>query len=43
VVRLGADIGLSCEGCGRRVLLERADLERRLTRRLPDEPPEAAP
>ncbi|MGZ3632010.1 MAG: DUF951 domain-containing protein [Candidatus Limnocylindrales bacterium] len=30
VVRLGADIGLTCEGCGRRVLLTRADLERRL-------------
>jgi len=30
VVRLGADIGLICEGCGRRVLLERQDLERRL-------------
>ena len=31
VVRLGADIGLICEGCGRRVLLERRQLERRLT------------
>ena len=30
VVRLGADIGLTCEGCGRRVLLARAALERRL-------------
>jgi hypothetical protein len=30
VVRLGADIGLTCEGCGRRVLLERRDVERRL-------------
>jgi len=30
VVRLGADIGLVCDGCGRRVLLERRDLERRL-------------
>ena len=29
VVRLGADIGLLCDGCGRRVLLERAELERR--------------
>ncbi len=28
--RLGADIGLRCEGCGRHVLLERATLERRL-------------
>jgi hypothetical protein len=35
VVRLGADIGLRCEGCDRRVLLERAELERRLKRRLP--------
>ena len=32
VVRLGADIGLVCEGCGHRVLLERRDLERRLVR-----------
>jgi hypothetical protein len=28
--RLGADIGLRCQGCGRHVLLERATLERRL-------------
>jgi hypothetical protein len=31
VVRVGADIGLLCDTCGRRVLLERRDLERRLT------------
>ena len=30
VVRLGADIGLKCQRCGRRVLLPRRDLERRL-------------
>ncbi len=30
VVRLGADIGLVCEGCDHRVLLERRDLERRI-------------
>jgi hypothetical protein len=30
VVRLGADIGIVCDGCARRVLLERRDLERRL-------------
>ena len=30
VVRLGADIGLKCLGCGRRVLLPRSVLERRL-------------
>jgi hypothetical protein len=30
VVRLGADIGVKCVTCGRRVLLPRRDLERRL-------------
>ncbi len=30
VVRLGADIGLECLGCQRRVLLERRKLARRL-------------
>ena len=30
VDRLGADIGLRCQGCGRHVLLERRTLERRL-------------
>jgi hypothetical protein len=30
VDRIGADIGLVCEGCGRRVLIERRQLERRL-------------
>jgi hypothetical protein len=30
VVRLGADIGLRCHGCNRRVLLPRRDLEKRL-------------
>lgn len=30
VVRLGADIGLRCRTCGRRVLLDRATLEKRL-------------
>ena len=30
VVRLGADIGLTCDGCGHRVLLERRALEKRL-------------
>ncbi len=29
VVRLGADIGLTCNGCGRRVLLPRRELQRR--------------
>ena len=30
VVRLGADIGLRCELCGRRILLPRSLLERRI-------------
>ena len=30
VVRLGADIGLRCHGCNRKVLLARRDLEKRL-------------
>ena len=28
VVRTGADIGIRCRGCGRRVLLDRARFER---------------
>ena len=31
VDRLGADIGLRCQTCGRHVLLERRAIERRLT------------
>jgi hypothetical protein len=31
VDRLGADIGLRCQGCRRHILLERRDLEARLT------------
>ena len=30
VVRLGADIGIKCRGCNRRVLLERCGFERRV-------------
>jgi hypothetical protein len=30
VVRIGADIGLTCLKCGRRVLLERRTFEKRL-------------
>ncbi|MEX2546546.1 MAG: DUF951 domain-containing protein [Chloroflexota bacterium] len=29
VTRIGADIGLACAGCSRRVMLERRELERR--------------
>lgn len=32
VVRLGADIGLRCQVCGRRILLPRSILERRITK-----------
>ncbi|WP_298816404.1 DUF951 domain-containing protein [Chloroflexus sp.] len=32
IVRLGADIGLQCATCGRRILLPRATLERRIKR-----------
>jgi hypothetical protein len=35
VVRLGADIGLVCEKCGRRVLLPRSEVERRTKQMLP--------
>ena len=35
VVRLGADIGLVCLGCGRRVLLERRKLAKRAKAILP--------
>ncbi len=30
VTRLGADIGLRCSGCSRRIMLERRELERRM-------------
>jgi hypothetical protein len=43
VVRLGADIGIQCQGCGHRILLERRDLAKRiktiLRRGLNDNPP----
>lgn len=39
VIRLGADIGLECKGCGRHVLLTRRELMRRLKTNLtPHEP-----
>jgi hypothetical protein len=31
VMRLGADIGLVCVGCGHRILMDRLDVERRFT------------
>ena len=35
VIRLGADIGLECLKCGRRVLMARRELSRRLKAVLP--------
>ena len=35
VVRLGADIGMKCLGCGRRILLPRREVVRRMKARLP--------
>lgn len=43
VVRLGADIGLRCQGCGRRVLLPRRELEKRLKTFVSRGPEYAAP
>ena len=46
VVRVGADIGLVCRTCGRRVLLPRRVLEKRLksfVSRGPDAPAGASP
>jgi hypothetical protein len=43
VVRLGGEIGMRCETCGRKVLLPRAEFERRVKRfvsRGPETPPE---
>jgi hypothetical protein len=42
VVRLGADIRLECSGCGRRVMLTRSELAKRLKKvvdRGTNEPP----
>jgi hypothetical protein len=41
VVRIGADIGLVCEGCGHRILMDRLDVERRFTAHL-ERGPQAA-
>jgi hypothetical protein len=38
VTRLGADIGLECLGCGRRVMLTRRELQRRAKTILPASP-----
>jgi hypothetical protein len=41
VVRLGADIGLVCAGCGHRILMDRLDVERRVVE-IVERGPEAA-
>ena len=41
VDRLGADLGIRCERCGHRVLVERRRVEQRLARVL-EQPPEPA-
>lgn len=43
VVRLGADIGIRCCGCSRRVLLERRELEHRIKTVVRRAVPPAAP
>ena len=35
VYRIGADIGLLCSGCGRRVMIERPLVQRRMKLRVP--------
>jgi len=40
VVRLGADIGLRCTRCNRRVMIERPYLERRVKEVIPAPTPE---
>lgn len=43
VTRLGADIGLECRGCARRVMLSRRELSRRIKTILPRGDDEPAP
>jgi hypothetical protein len=37
IYRVGADIGLRCNGCGRRVMLTRREFGKRLKQLLPDQ------
>lgn len=45
VQRAGADVGLLCAGCGRRVMLEREEFERRVREVVdtPSAPPSSSP
>jgi hypothetical protein len=42
VTRLGADIGLECKGCGRRILLTRRELAKRLKANLTEHKDESS-
>jgi hypothetical protein len=42
VTRLGADIGLKCESCGRHVMLDRITVERRLKKIMRRSPVDAS-
>lgn len=42
VIRLGADIGLKCDSCGRYVMIARRELEKRIKARLSPAPPATA-
>lgn len=37
IYRVGADIGLRCNGCGRRVMLTRSEFGKRLKQLLPNQ------
>jgi hypothetical protein len=43
VLRVGADLRLQCLGCGRRILVARASIERRVRRIFPADPDGAPP
>ena len=39
ITRVGADVGIVCDGCGRRVMLEREEFERFVRQTLPEQTP----
>ena len=41
IIRVGADIKIKCQGCGRIVMLERPEFEKRLKKILAHSPEEA--
>ena len=40
IIRVGADIKIKCKGCGRIVMLERAEFEKRMKKHLGKDAPE---